>query len=60
MSKEELNLTEEEEQLLKIIFKLGETLVYETKGFNSDNGNWIDRNTLYYLTQKLGIYEIVD
>ena len=60
MEEKELNLTEEEEHLLKIIFKLGETLVYETGGFNSDSGDCIDANTLYELKQKLGIYEVVD
>ena len=60
MSKYIINLTDEEEQLLKIIFKLGETLIEETRGFNSYSGDLIDSNTLYDLKRKLGIYEIVD
>ena len=60
MSKYIINLTDEEAQLLKIIFKLGETLIEETRGFNSYSGDLIDSNTLYDLKRKLGIYEIVD
>lgn len=60
MEDKELNLTEEEQQLLKIIFKLGETLIYETRGFNPDKtGDFISSDTFYELKQKLGIYEIV-
>ena len=60
MEEKELDLTEEERELLKILFKVGETILYNLNySIVSDSGNYIDSNTLYDLKQKLGIYEIV-
>lgn len=63
MEEKELNLNEDEKALLKILFKIGETVLYNLEyNIESRNGCYIsiDSNTLYYLKEKLGIYEIVD
>lgn len=55
MQKEDF--TEDELEMLKLIFKSAEAILQLKRTSNDDV---YDINTLFYLKQKLGIYEIVD